>query len=41
VRLATIRLGDRTAAVRLEGDSVVELGVPDVRAVLAARSTGR
>jgi len=34
VRLATIRLGDRTAAVRVEGDTAVELGVPDVRAVL-------
>jgi acylpyruvate hydrolase len=34
VRLATIRLGERTAAVRVEGDTAVELGVPDVRAVL-------
>ena len=34
MRLATIRLGDRTAAVRVEGDTAVELGVPDVRAVL-------
>jgi acylpyruvate hydrolase len=41
VRLATIRLGDRTAAVRLEGDSVVELGVPDVRAVLARTGWSR
>jgi acylpyruvate hydrolase len=35
VRLATVRAGGgRTAAVRLEGDAAVELGVPDVRAVL-------
>ncbi|HEX6493229.1 MAG TPA: fumarylacetoacetate hydrolase family protein [Candidatus Dormibacteraeota bacterium] len=34
MRLATIRFGDRTVAVRVEGDSAVELGVPDVRAVL-------
>jgi acylpyruvate hydrolase len=35
VRLATIRLGGgRSVAVRLEGDAAVELGVPDVRAVL-------
>ncbi|HVS41338.1 MAG TPA: fumarylacetoacetate hydrolase family protein [Candidatus Dormibacteraeota bacterium] len=34
MRLATIRRGDRTAAVRVEGDTAVELGVPDVRAVL-------
>ncbi len=34
MRLATIRRGDRTTAVRVEGDSAVELGVPDVRAVL-------
>jgi acylpyruvate hydrolase len=35
VRLATIRAGGgRTVAVRLEGGTAVELGVPDVRAVL-------
>jgi acylpyruvate hydrolase len=36
VKLATIRLGDRTTAVRVEGDSLVDLGLPDVGAVLAS-----
>ncbi|MER7584202.1 fumarylacetoacetate hydrolase family protein [Kitasatospora sp. NPDC097691] len=37
MKLATIRLGDRrTAAVRVEGDRLVEVGRPSVGAVLAA-----
>jgi len=36
VRLATIRLEDRTAAVRVDGDTLVELDAPDVAGVLAA-----
>ncbi|MFF3585160.1 fumarylacetoacetate hydrolase family protein [Streptomyces mirabilis] len=36
MKLATIRLGNRTTAVRLEGDSLVDLGLPDVGAVLAS-----
>ncbi|WP_030937132.1 fumarylacetoacetate hydrolase family protein [Streptomyces sp. NRRL S-646] len=36
MKLATIRLGDRTTAVRVEGDSLVDLGLPDVGAVLAS-----
>ncbi|MFF4414466.1 fumarylacetoacetate hydrolase family protein [Streptosporangium sp. NPDC001559] len=37
MKLATIRLGDqRTAAVRVDGDQLVEVGLPDVGAVLAA-----
>jgi len=37
MKLATIRLADRrTAAVRADGDHLVELGRPDVGAVLAA-----
>ncbi|MFF0449587.1 fumarylacetoacetate hydrolase family protein [Streptomyces sp. NPDC004609] len=36
MKLATIRLGDRTAAVRAEGDFLVEVGLPDVGAVLAS-----
>ncbi|GAA3167574.1 MULTISPECIES: fumarylacetoacetate hydrolase family protein [Streptomyces] len=37
MKLATIRLDDhRTAAVRADGDHLVELGQPDVGAVLAA-----
>ncbi|MET9084859.1 fumarylacetoacetate hydrolase family protein [Streptomyces sp. NPDC004237] len=36
MNLATIRLADHTAAVRVESDSLVELGLPDVGAVLAA-----
>jgi acylpyruvate hydrolase len=35
VKLATLRLQDRTAAVRVGGDALVELGCPDVGAVLA------
>jgi acylpyruvate hydrolase len=35
VKLATIRAGDRTAAVRVEGEALIDLGVPDVDAVLA------
>jgi acylpyruvate hydrolase len=35
VRLATIRDGERTAAVRIEGDEAVELGLSDVGEVLA------
>jgi len=35
VKLATIRVDDRTTAVRVEGDVLVDLGVPDVGAVLA------
>ena len=34
MRLATIRLDGGTAAVRVDGDVLVELGAPDVRAVL-------
>ncbi|WSQ14755.1 fumarylacetoacetate hydrolase family protein [Streptomyces sp. NBC_01231] len=36
MKLATIRLGDRTTAVRVEGSSLVDLGLPDVGAVLAS-----
>ncbi|MGW6742887.1 fumarylacetoacetate hydrolase family protein [Streptomyces sp. NPDC055025] len=36
MRLATLRTAGGTAAVRVEGDSAVELGVPDVGALLAA-----
>ena len=36
MKLATIRLEGRTAAVRVEGDSLVDLGLPDVGAVLAS-----
>ncbi|TCC22805.1 fumarylacetoacetate hydrolase family protein [Kribbella speibonae] len=35
MKLATIRVDGRTAAVRVEGDVLVDLGVPDVGAVLA------
>ncbi|MGW7200220.1 fumarylacetoacetate hydrolase family protein [Streptomyces chryseus] len=35
MKLATIRLEGRTTAVRAEGDSLVDLGLPDVHAVLA------
>jgi acylpyruvate hydrolase len=34
MRLATVRLDDRQVAVRLDGDTVVELDAPDVGAVL-------
>lgn len=36
MRLATLRLPDRTVAVRVDGDTLVELGHPDVGAALAA-----
>ncbi|MEE1762863.1 MULTISPECIES: fumarylacetoacetate hydrolase family protein [unclassified Streptomyces] len=36
MKLATIRLAGRTAAVRVEGDSLIDLGLPDVGAVLAS-----
>ncbi|GII64819.1 2-hydroxyhepta-2,4-diene-1,7-dioate isomerase [Sphaerisporangium krabiense] len=37
MKLATIRLdGHRTAAVRVDGDELVDVGMPDVGAVLAA-----
>jgi len=36
VKLATIRLADRTTAVRVEGDSLIDLGLSDVGAVLAS-----
>ncbi|AVH56093.1 MULTISPECIES: fumarylacetoacetate hydrolase family protein [Streptomyces] len=36
MKLATIRLEDRTTAVRVEGDSLIDLGLRDVGAVLAA-----
>jgi acylpyruvate hydrolase len=36
MKLATIRVGNRTAAVRVEGDSLVDLGLPDVGAVLSS-----
>jgi len=36
VKLATIRLGDRTTAVRVEGDTLIDLGLPDVGTVLAS-----
>jgi acylpyruvate hydrolase len=35
VKLATVRVDGRTTAVRVEGDVLVDLGVPDVGAVLA------
>ncbi|MEU5398071.1 fumarylacetoacetate hydrolase family protein [Streptomyces sp. NPDC005963] len=38
MKLATIRLADRTAAVRVEGDLLVEIGPPDVGAVLGSSS---
>jgi len=34
MRLATVRLTDRTAAVRIDGDSAVEVGAADVGALL-------
>ncbi|HVM54344.1 MAG TPA: fumarylacetoacetate hydrolase family protein [Acidimicrobiales bacterium] len=34
MRLATIREGDGTRAVRIDGDEIVDLGAPDVGAVL-------
>jgi acylpyruvate hydrolase len=37
VKLATLRLPGRTAAVRVDGDTLTELGCPDVGAVLAGR----
>lgn len=36
MRLATLRLRDRTVAVRVDEGSLVELGHPDVGALLAA-----
>lgn len=36
MKLATIRLEGRTAAVRVEGDSLIDLGLPDVGALLAS-----
>ncbi|MFJ8025706.1 fumarylacetoacetate hydrolase family protein [Streptomyces sp. NPDC096311] len=36
MKLATIRLGDHTTAVRVEGGALVDLGLPDVGAVLAS-----
>ena len=36
MKLATLRLDGRTAAVRVDRDALVELGYPDVGAVLAA-----
>lgn len=36
MRLATIRLGARTAAVRVEGTTAIEVGFPDVGALLRA-----
>jgi acylpyruvate hydrolase len=36
VRLATIRLGERITAVRVEADFLVDLRLPDVGAVFAA-----
>jgi acylpyruvate hydrolase len=36
VRLATLRLADRTIATRIDGNTLVELGLPDVGAVLTA-----
>jgi acylpyruvate hydrolase len=38
MKLATIRRAGRTHAVRIEGDEAVELGVPDVGAVLRHQS---
>jgi acylpyruvate hydrolase len=35
MRLATLRTGNGTAAVRVDGDEAVDLGLPDVGAVLA------
>jgi acylpyruvate hydrolase len=35
MRLATLRTPDGTRAVRVDGDSYVDLGVPDVGALLA------
>src|SRR5687767_2017234 len=37
MRLATLRTGDGTVAVRVDGDEAVDLGLPDVGAVLARR----
>ncbi|MFI0720871.1 fumarylacetoacetate hydrolase family protein [Streptomyces sp. NPDC021224] len=36
MKLATLRTGDGTRAVRLDGDVLVDLGAPDVGALLAA-----
>ena len=36
MKLATIRIDGRTTAVRVEGDALVDLGLPDVGAVLAS-----
>jgi acylpyruvate hydrolase len=36
VKLATIRIGNRTTAVRVEGDALIDLGLPDVGAVLSS-----
>ena len=36
MRLATIRLGDQTAAVRVEGTTAIETGFADVGALLRA-----
>jgi acylpyruvate hydrolase len=36
MKLATIRLGERTAAVRVEGTTAIEVGFPDVGALLRA-----
>lgn len=36
MKLATLRLQDRTVAVRVDEGSLVELGHPDVGALLAA-----
>ena len=36
MRIATLRLHDRTVAVRVDGDALTELGHPDAGAVLAA-----
>ncbi|WP_129664880.1 fumarylacetoacetate hydrolase family protein [Phytoactinopolyspora endophytica] len=41
MKLATLRLPDRTTAVRIEGEHGVDLGVPDVGAVLARRDWRR
>lgn len=41
MRLATLRRPDRTTAVRIEGAHGVDLGVPDVGAVLARRDWRR
>lgn len=41
MRLATLRLPDRSTAVRIDGDHGVDLGVPDVGAVLRLRDWRR